>query len=87
MFIVVVLLFTVCWLPYHCYFVAVFIVDQVITFKYVQHVYMAFYWLAMSNAMINPLVYYWMNARSVIRYFFNCFQFILMFWISPCKAT
>ena len=31
----------------------------------------AFYWLAMSNAMINPLVYYWMNARSVIRFLFN----------------
>merc|ERR1711974_389887 len=30
---------------------------------YIQHVYLGFYWLAMSNSMFNPLIYYWMNAR------------------------
>jgi tachykinin-like receptor len=29
----------------------------------VQHLYLGFYWLAMSNTMVNPLIYYWMNAR------------------------
>ena len=63
MFMVIVLLFAVCWLPYHGYFVYQFIDGQVISYKYVQHIFLAFYWLAMSNAMINPLVYYYMNAR------------------------
>lgn len=63
MFMVIVVLFAVCWLPYHGYFVYQFIDDQVISYKYVQHIFLAFYWLAMSNAMINPLVYYYMNAR------------------------
>ncbi|XP_046643009.1 neuromedin-K receptor-like isoform X2 [Daphnia pulicaria] len=63
MFMVIVMLFAVCWLPYHGYFVYQFIDDQVISYKYVQHIFLAFYWLAMSNAMINPLVYYYMNAR------------------------
>lgn len=63
MFIVVVMLFAVCWLPYHGYFMYQFIDDQVISYKHVQHIFLSFYWLAMSNAMINPLVYYYMNAR------------------------
>ncbi|EFX77113.1 hypothetical protein DAPPUDRAFT_54432 [Daphnia pulex] len=70
MFMVIVMLFAVCWLPYHGYFVYQFIDDQVISYKYVQHIFLAFYWLAMSNAMINPLVYYYMNAR-----FFNLTYF------------
>ena len=63
MFIVIVVLFAICWLPYHTYFVYSYIDGKLVTYKYVQHLYLAFYWLAMSNAMINPLVYYWMNAR------------------------
>ena len=65
MFIVVVLLFAVCWLPYHSYFVYQFIDRHVTKYKYVQQIFLGFYWLAMSNAMINPLVYYYMNARFV----------------------
>lgn len=63
MFTVIVTLFVVCWLPYHGYFVYQFIDDQVISYKYTQHIFLAFYWLAMSNTMINPLVYYYMNTR------------------------
>ncbi|XP_057370382.1 tachykinin-like peptides receptor 86C [Daphnia carinata] len=63
MFMVVVTLFVVCWLPYHGYFVYQFIDDQVISYKHVQHIFLSFYWLAMSNTMINPLVYYYMNTR------------------------
>ena len=28
-----------------------------------QHLFMVFYWLAMSYAMVNPLIYFWMNKR------------------------
>jgi tachykinin-like receptor len=63
MFIIIVSIFAVCWLPYHAYFIYTHH-DRTLTYsKYVQHLYLGFYWLAMSNAMVNPLIYYWMNAR------------------------
>ncbi|XP_030754649.1 tachykinin-like peptides receptor 86C [Sitophilus oryzae] len=63
MFILVVLIFGLCWLPYHSYFIYIYYDTKVIYSKYTQHVYLSFYWFAMSNAMVNPLIYYWMNAR------------------------
>nr|XP_015837848.1 PREDICTED: tachykinin-like peptides receptor 86C isoform X2 [Tribolium castaneum] len=63
MFIFVVFIFAICWLPYHGYFLYVYYDTDIIFSKYTQHVYLAFYWFAMSNAMVNPLIYYWMNAR------------------------
>ncbi|XP_064098089.1 tachykinin-like peptides receptor 86C [Macrobrachium nipponense] len=61
-------LFALCWLPYHVYFIVVHHHPQLSTRPYVQHMYLAFYWLAMSNAMFNPIIYYLLNAR--FRYFF-----------------
>ncbi|CAH1176890.1 unnamed protein product [Phaedon cochleariae] len=63
MFILVVMIFGICWLPYHGYFIYVYFDTNVIFSRYTQHVYLGFYWFAMSNAMVNPLIYYWMNAR------------------------
>ncbi|XP_045460020.1 tachykinin-like peptides receptor 86C isoform X1 [Harmonia axyridis] len=63
MFILIVSIFGICWLPYHSYFLYVYYDTNVIFSKYTQHVYLAFYWLAMSTAMVNPLIYYFMNAR------------------------
>lgn len=81
MFILVVLIFGLCWLPYHGYFIYVYYDTKVIFSKYTQHVYLSFYWLAMSNAMVNPLIYYWMNARLVIfllrNYIITCLHFQL----------
>ncbi|KAG8320084.1 hypothetical protein J6590_076935 [Homalodisca vitripennis] len=67
MFIVIVTIFGVCWLPYHCYFLYAHYHRDIGYSKYVQHIYLTFYWLAMSNAMVNPLIYYWMNARYLYR--------------------
>ncbi|XP_054263186.1 tachykinin-like peptides receptor 86C isoform X1 [Macrosteles quadrilineatus] len=63
MFIIVVTIFALCWLPYHGYFIYAYHNNSVAASKYVQHIYLFFYWLAMSNAMVNPLIYYWMNNR------------------------
>uniref|UniRef100_A0A1S4KIK8 G-protein coupled receptors family 1 profile domain-containing protein n=2 Tax=Ixodes scapularis TaxID=6945 RepID=A0A1S4KIK8_IXOSC len=63
MLFTVVALFTVSWLPYHIYFLYVFHHPNVVYVDYIQHVYLAMYWLAMSHAMYNPLVYYFMNKR------------------------
>ena len=63
MFIVVVIIFAVCWLPYHVYFIYTYHDREITKKPYIQHVFLGFYWLAMSNSMFNPLIYYWMNAR------------------------
>ena len=36
---------------------------------YIGHVYLGFYWLAMSNTCVNPVIYYVMNRR--FRAYFN----------------
>ena len=63
MFMVVVGIFAICWLPYHVYFIYTYHDKEVVTKPYIQHVYLSFYWLAMANAMVNPAIYYGMNAR------------------------
>ncbi|PRD34173.1 UNVERIFIED_CONTAM: TkR86C [Trichonephila clavipes] len=63
MLIAIVVLFGVCWLPYHIYFLYVYHHQEAIVSDYIQHVYLAIYWLAMSNSCYNPIVYYWMNSR------------------------
>ena len=63
MFIVVVIIFAVCWLPYHFYFIYTYHNKGIVKKPFIQHVYLGFYWLAMANSMFNPFVYYWMNAR------------------------
>ncbi|GIX80015.1 tachykinin-like peptides receptor 99D [Caerostris darwini] len=63
MMIVVVVIFAVCWLPYHVYFLLAHHLPWIITVSNVQHTYLSIYWLAMSNSMYNPIIYCWMNSR------------------------
>ncbi|XP_063619643.1 tachykinin-like peptides receptor 86C [Cydia splendana] len=63
MFILVIVIFGICWLPYQSYFIYTHFNPSIMYKKYVQHVYLGFYWLAMANAMVNPIIYYWMNAK------------------------
>ncbi|XP_020296166.1 tachykinin-like peptides receptor 86C [Pseudomyrmex gracilis] len=63
MFIIVVIIFAVCWMPYQGFFIFVYHHRSFVEKSYVQHVYLSFYWLAMSNSMVNPIIYYWMNNR------------------------
>lgn len=63
MLIVVVVIFAVCWLPQHVYFLVTnFYFSEGTHF---QHIYLVIYWVAMSNSMYNPIMYCWMNARYV----------------------
>ncbi|XP_013173847.1 PREDICTED: neuromedin-K receptor-like [Papilio xuthus] len=63
MFVLVVVVFAMCWLPYHAYFVLVYHHQSLASAPFAQHIYLAFYWLAMANSMFNPLIYYWMSNK------------------------
>nr|UPH84402.1 tachykinin receptor long subtype [Haliotis discus hannai] len=83
MMMVVVVIFAVCWLPTHLYFIIGNIRTDVAYFSYIQQIYLLIYWLAMSNSMYNPIIYCWMNARfrqGFLRFFRWC-------PFRPCKKT
>ena len=63
MMMVVVAIFGVCWLPQHVFFLLTNQHKEVTEYKYIQHIYLVIYWLAMSNSMYNPIIYCWMNQR------------------------
>lgn len=78
MFIAVVAIFGICWLPYHMFFLYAYHNPYITSSNNVPHLFLGFYWLAMSNTMVNPIIYYWMN-RKFRHYFqevmcFCCFQ-------------
>lgn len=63
MMVVVVVIFAVCWLPFQIYFIVTSYYPELTDQPYIQDVYLAIYWLAMSNSMYNPIIYCWMNSR------------------------
>ena len=65
MMIVVVVIFAVCWLPFHVYFIVTSYLPEITNEPYIQELFLAIYWLAMSNSMYNPIIYCWMNSRLV----------------------
>lgn len=69
MFIAVVTIFAICWLPYHMFYIYSYHRPHITSSNYVPHLFLAFYWLAMSNSMVNPIIYYWMNRR--FRHYFQ----------------
>ena len=62
MFTVVLIVFGVCWLPYHAYFIYNYYSD-IASETYTQHVFLAFFWLVMANSALNPIIYFLMNAK------------------------
>ncbi|KYB25112.1 Tachykinin-like peptides receptor 99D [Tribolium castaneum] len=63
MMMVIVIVFAVCWLPYHLYFIVTAYFPQITNFAYIRETYLIIYWLAMSNSMFNPMIYCWMYTR------------------------
>ncbi|MBN3278787.1 NK3R protein, partial [Polyodon spathula] len=63
MMIVVVVTFALCWLPFHLYFMLGSFNRDIYKQKYIQQVYLAIFWLAMSSTMYNPIIYYCLNQR------------------------
>uniref|UniRef100_A0A8C9L109 Substance-P receptor n=2 Tax=Pavo cristatus TaxID=9049 RepID=A0A8C9L109_PAVCR len=63
MMIIVVCTFALCWLPYHIYFTLQYFNPEWYLQKFIQQVYLAVMWLAMSSTMYNPIIYCCLNDR------------------------
>lgn len=63
MMIVVVMTFALCWLPYHIYFILGSFNKEIYMQTYIQQVYLAIFWLAMSSTIYNPIIYCCLNQR------------------------
>uniref|UniRef100_A0A8C9G5L0 Substance-K receptor n=1 Tax=Pavo cristatus TaxID=9049 RepID=A0A8C9G5L0_PAVCR len=61
--VVVVIIFAVCWLPYHIYFILGSFKEDIYQQKYIQQVYLTIFLLAMSSTMYNPIIYCCLNQR------------------------
>uniref|UniRef100_A0A672GAD2 Substance-P receptor-like n=1 Tax=Salarias fasciatus TaxID=181472 RepID=A0A672GAD2_SALFA len=63
MMIVVVCTFAICWFPYHVYFLVFQFFPELFEETFIQQVYLAMMWLAMSSTMYNPIIYCCLNDR------------------------
>ena len=66
MFVVVLIVFGVCWLPYHTYFLYSYYNTSILSQPYTQHLFLAAFWLAMANSAINPIIFFLMSAKYFI---------------------
>ncbi|XP_075389546.1 substance-K receptor [Tenrec ecaudatus] len=80
--VLVVVTFAVCWLPYHLYFILGTFQEDIYCHKFIQQVYLALFWLAMSSTMYNPIIYCCLNRRfrSGFRLAFRCCP-----WVTPTE--
>ena len=93
MLVVILIIFGLCWLPYHAYFILAYYHPVSVDFTFclcgfyrirtrlknigvlfsstqavashpsTQHIFLIFFWLAMANSAINPIIYFIMSAR------------------------
>uniref|UniRef100_A0A336MZF7 CSON011025 protein n=1 Tax=Culicoides sonorensis TaxID=179676 RepID=A0A336MZF7_CULSO len=62
-------------LPFQIYFIVTSYYPEITNSVYIQEIYLGIYWLAMSNSMVNPVIYCIMNARfrrGFKQFFFWC---------------
>ncbi|XP_055969349.1 substance-K receptor [Sorex fumeus] len=80
--VLVVVTFAVCWLPYHLYFILGSFQEDIYHHKFIQQLYLALFWLAMSSTMYNPIIYCCLNHRfrSGFRLAFRCCP-----WVTPSE--
>ncbi|KAF8568712.1 hypothetical protein P879_00847 [Paragonimus westermani] len=63
MMCVVMSIFAVCWLPYQLFFIIIRIKPSLQAYTHLPTIFVSCYWLAMSNAIYNPIIYFTMNRR------------------------
>ncbi|XP_069510178.1 neuropeptide Y receptor type 2-like [Ambystoma mexicanum] len=73
MLVMVVVVFAVCWLPFHIFQLAIDL-DLVLVFQEYKLLYSIFHVIAMCSTFANPLLYGWMNRnyRKGFLLFFGC---------------
>uniref|UniRef100_T1J5B0 G-protein coupled receptors family 1 profile domain-containing protein n=1 Tax=Strigamia maritima TaxID=126957 RepID=T1J5B0_STRMM len=63
MMIIVVIIFTICWLPMNTLIVVADQDDSIWRFEHIVYIWFMCHWMAMSHGCYNPIIYCWMNAR------------------------
>ncbi|KAG8315405.1 neuropeptide Y receptor activity protein [Homalodisca vitripennis] len=80
MMVVVVVVFTVCWLPLNVLNLVWESNPSISSWSGLPFLWFAFHWLAMSHTCYNPVIYCWMNSRfragfsTVLHIFPNKYQ-------------
>ncbi|KAA0194209.1 Tachykinin peptides receptor 99D [Fasciolopsis buskii] len=59
----VMVIFAICWLPYQLLFLLLRVSSEIQTFTSIPVIFIVCYWLAMSNSVFNPIIYFTMNRR------------------------
>ena len=57
MLMTVVIIFSLCWLPYQVYFITLLCNPLINNFKFINLIFLISHWLAMSNSCYNPFIY------------------------------
>jgi len=57
MLLIVVCIFSVCWLPWQTYMVGIHIYPEINEYRYINIIFFCCHWLAMSNSCYNPFIY------------------------------
>uniref|UniRef100_A0A8C9CS53 Substance-K receptor n=2 Tax=Phocoena sinus TaxID=42100 RepID=A0A8C9CS53_PHOSS len=80
--VLVVVTFAICWLPYHLFFILGSFQEDIYCHKFIQQVYLALFWLAMSSTMYNPITSCCLNHRfrSGFRPAYRCYP-----WVTPTE--
>ncbi|XP_044584679.1 RYamide receptor-like isoform X2 [Cotesia glomerata] len=63
MMMTVVLVFTICWLPFNVLMLFMDPNSEFVAWKGLPYAWATLHWLAMSHSCYNPVIYCWMNAR------------------------
>ncbi|XP_069188215.1 RYamide receptor [Procambarus clarkii] len=63
MTLTVVLVYSLCWLPFNILLVVLDFVEEMSFWPHLHHLWFVFHWLAMSHTCYNPVILCWMNAK------------------------
>ncbi|ESO82289.1 hypothetical protein LOTGIDRAFT_146619, partial [Lottia gigantea] len=67
MLIIIILMFGLCWLPLHTFFLVIDFNPELLNYKTTAQeemftaIYYCVHWLAMSNSFANPIIYGFLN--------------------------